>query len=150
VVVIRTSRRERTITVDRMHRFPALLATVVLLALAALAGCGSSDDDSSAPPPAAASQPAPKAPTSSDKLDASDAGVLRNVRQTVTQYCSGHKVTAGEVTGAVATLESLYEIDPAALGSDGKSVKQTAQSVERALRGCGDRSAARRVAKLTN
>jgi hypothetical protein len=53
------------------------------------------------------------------------------------------------VTGAVATLESLYQIDPEALGSDGKTVKQVTRAAERTLRACGNRSAAKRLAKLT-
>ena len=75
--------------------------------------------------------------------------VLRGVRKTVAQYCAGHKATAGELTGAIATLESLYEVDPAARGVDGKSVKQVAVATQRRLRICGARSAAKRVGKLT-
>jgi predicted outer membrane protein len=131
-----------------MLRSTALLTAVTVAAVAGAAGCGNSDDETSAPPTATAAQAASKAP-GADKLDAADAAVLRGVLNTVAQYCSGHKATTGEVTGAVATLESLYEIDPAALGSDGKTVKQTAVAVRRALRACGDRSASRRVGKLT-
>jgi hypothetical protein len=132
-----------------MLRSTALLTAVTVAAVAGAAGCGNSDDETSAPPTATAAQAVSKAPASADKLDAADAAVLRGVLNTVAQYCSGHKATTGEVTGAVATLESLYEIDPAALGSDGKTVKQTAVAVRRALRACGDRSASRRVGKLT-
>ena len=98
------------------------LAAVVLLAAA---GCAS-DDDSSAPPPAttAASQPAARrpAPTGSS---ADDAQTLRTIRQTVARYCAGHKATAGELTGAIATLESLYAIDPNASQADGTTVQQS-------------------------
>ncbi len=133
-----------------MHRSSALLLVVALAALAGVTGCSSSDDESSAPPPTAAASSAPKAPAA-DRLDTGDAAILRNVGKTVAQYCaSGHKATAGEVTGAVATLESLYEIDPAAVGSDDKTVKQVARAAERTLRACGNRSAAKRLAKLTD
>jgi hypothetical protein len=132
-----------------MHRSFALLLSIALIALVAAAGCGSSDDESAAPPTQAAAPAAPKAPAA-DHLDAADATILHGVTTTVGQYCaSRHKASAGEVTAAVATLESLYEIDPAALGADDKSVKQVALTVQRRLRACGDRSAARRVAKLT-
>jgi ABC-type phosphate transport system substrate-binding protein len=132
-----------------MYRSFALLLSIALVALVGAAGCGSSDDESSAPPTQAAAQPAPKAPAA-DRLDAADAKVLQGVSATVGEYCATkHKATAGEVTAAVATLESLYDIDPAALGADDKSVKQVARAVQRQLRACGDRSAARRVAKLT-
>jgi hypothetical protein len=129
------------------HRSTALLAAVAIAAGAGVTGCGSSDDETSAPPATAASKPAQRAST--DRLDAADAAILRGVRQTVAKYCSGHKATAGEVTAAVATLESLYQIDPAAIGPDGRSVKQVAVAAQRRLRACGDRSAARRIAKLT-
>jgi hypothetical protein len=133
-----------------MHRSTALLLAVVVAALVGGVGCGSSDDETSSPPQAASSQPATKAPAA-DKLDASDAAILSGVNKSVAEHCaSGHKVTPGEVTAAVATLESLYQIDPAAAGADGRTVKQTAVAVQRKLRACGDRSAARRVAKLTN
>jgi hypothetical protein len=132
-----------------MLRSTALLATIVLAAAAGVAGCGSSDDESSAPPSTPAAQPAPKAPAAGDRLDAADAAVLRGVRKTVAQYCASHKATAGELTGAIATLESLYEVDPAAKGADGKSVKQVAVATQRRLRICGARSAAKRVGKLT-
>jgi hypothetical protein len=132
-----------------MHRSFALLLSIALVALVGAAGCGSSDDDSSPPPTQAAAQPAPKAPAA-DQLDAADAKILRGVTGTVGQYCAPkHKASAGEVTAAVATLESLYEIDPAAIGADNKSVKQVAVAIQRQLRACGDRSAAKRVAKLT-
>jgi Tfp pilus assembly protein FimV len=134
-----------------MHRSTALLLAVVVAALVGVVGCGSSDDETSSPPQPAASQSAPKAPAAADKLDASDAAILSGVNKSVAQYCaSKHKVTPGEVTAAVATLESLYQIDPAAAGADGKTVKQTAIAVQRKLRACGDRRAARRVAKLTS
>jgi ABC-type phosphate transport system substrate-binding protein len=134
-----------------MHRSTALLLAVVVAAVLGVAGCGSSDDESSSPPQAAASDPAPKAPAAADELDASDAAILVGVNKAVAQYCvSKHKVTPGEITASVATLESLYDIDPAAAGSDGRTVKQTAVAVQRKLRACGDRSAARRVAKLTS
>jgi hypothetical protein len=132
-----------------MHRSFALLLSIALVALVGAAGCGSSDDESSSPPTQAAAPAAPKAPAA-DRLDAADATILHGVTTTVGQYCaSTHKASAGEVTAAVATLESLYEIDPAAVGADDKSVKQVALAVQRQLRACGDRSAARRVAKLT-
>jgi hypothetical protein len=129
-----------------------LLVALAGLVLLAAAGCAS-DDDSSSPPPAttAASQQQPAKAASSDpsKLDAADAGTLRTVRKTVARYCDGRKATAGELTGAIATLESLYEIDPGARQADGTTVGQLATAVERRLRACHAAKAARRVAKLT-
>jgi hypothetical protein len=52
------------------------------------------------------------------------------------------------VTGAIATLESLYEIDPDARQADGTTVEQSATALERRLRACGARTAAKRVARL--
>jgi hypothetical protein len=138
----------------RLH--PSRLSRLLLVGLAAAAllaaaGCAS-DDDSSAPPTAttAASQPAaPAAPAGADRLSADDAQTLVTIRQTVARYCAGHKATAGEVTGAIATLESLYEIDPGARQADGTTVERFATALERRLRACGARTAAKRVAKLT-
>ena len=121
------------------------LAAVVLLAAA---GCAS-DDDSSAPPAATTAASQPAAPASADVLSADDAQALLTIRRTVARYCAGHKATAGELTGAIATLESLYEIDPGARQADGKTVKQSATALEQTLRSCGARMAAKRLAKLT-
>jgi hypothetical protein len=122
-----------------------LLIGVAAVALLAAVGCASSDD-SSAPPPATTAAPQPAAPAGADRLDA---GTLRNVRQTVARYCAGHGATAGELTGAIATLESLYEIDPGASEADGTTVAQAATALERKLRACGARTAAKRLARLT-
>jgi Tfp pilus assembly protein FimV len=130
-----------------MHRSSSLLIALAVAALVGVTGCASSDDDSSAPAPAA-TQAASKQPAA-DRLDAADAAILRRASQTGARYCAGHKATAGELTGAVATLESLYQIDPEAKGSDGKTVKQTTVALQRKLRACGGRSAAKRLAKLT-
>jgi hypothetical protein len=125
------------------------LAAVVLLAAV---GCAS-DDDPSAPPPAttAASQPAAAAGAAAgaDRLDAGDAETLRAIRQTVARYCAGHKATAGELTGAIATLESLYAIDPNASQADGTTVEQSATKLQEKLRACGARTAAKRLSRLT-
>jgi hypothetical protein len=129
-----------------------LLVALAGLVLLAAAGCASDDDSSSAPPATtAASQQQPAKAASSDpsKLDAADAGTLLTVRKTVARYCDGRKATAGELTGAIATLESLYEIDPGARQADGTTVGQLATAVERRLRACHAAKAARRVAKLT-
>ena len=121
------------------------LAAVVLLAAA---GCGS-DDDSSAPPAATTAASKPAAPANADRLSADDAHALATIRRTVERYCAGHKASAGELTGAIATLESLYEIDPAATQADGRTVKQSATAFKRRLRDCGARAAAKRLGKLT-
>src|SRR4051812_28956844 len=117
-----------------------LLIVLAGLALLAAAGCAS-DDDVSSPPPAtttAASQQAPASAASADpsKLGAADAGTLLTVRRTVARYCDRHKARAGELTGAIATLESLYEIDPDARQADGTTVGQVAKAIERRLRAC--------------
>jgi hypothetical protein len=130
----------------RLSRLPLVgLATVVLLAAA---GCASDDDSSTPPAPTtAASQPA--APAAADRLSADDAQTLTTVRRTVERYCAGHRASAGELTGAIATLESHYEIDPGARQADGRTVQQAATAFARRLRGCGARAAAKRLAKLT-
>jgi hypothetical protein len=135
-----------------MHRSTSLLPRLVLLAIAlvvlvAAAGCASSDDTTAAPPATTASQPA--APRATDALDPSDNATLRSIRDTAAAYCAGHKATAGELTGAIATLESLYQIDPSAQQPDGTTVEQAAVTLERKLRACGARTAAKRLAKLT-
>jgi hypothetical protein len=121
------------------------LAAVVLLAAA---GCAS-DDDSSAPPAATTAASQPAAPASADVLSADDAQALLTIRRTVARYCAGHRATAGELTGAIATLESLYEIDPDASQADGTTVQQSTAALEQRLRACGAHTAAKRLAKLT-
>ena len=130
---------------NRPFRLSELRAGIGSLAAA---GCAS-DDDSSAPPAATTAASRPAAPAATDRLSAGDAQTLLTIRQTVERYCAGHKATAGEVTGAIATLESLYEIDPGARQADGTTVEQSATALERRLRACGARTAARRVARLT-
>jgi hypothetical protein len=134
---------------SKPSRLPRLLL-VGLAALVLLAAVGCASDDDSSPPPAAttaASQPA--APAGADVLSADDAQALLNIRRTVARYCAGHKATAGELTGAIATLEALYEIDPGARQADGTTVEHSATALERRLRTCGARTAAKRLAKLT-
>ena len=125
-----------------------LLVGLAAAALLAAAGCAS-DDDSSAPPAATTAAPQPAAPTSADRLSADDAQTLTTIRRTVARYCARHRATACEVTGAIATLESLYEIDPGARQADGTTVERFATALERRLRACGARTAAKRVSKLT-
>jgi hypothetical protein len=127
------------------HLLLAGLAAVVFLAAA---GCAS-DDDSSAPPAATTTASQPAAPPVADRLSADDAQTLTTIRRTVERYCVGHKASAGELTGAIATLESLYEIDPGARLADGRTVKHSATALEQRLRACGARAAAKRLAKLT-
>jgi hypothetical protein len=127
------------------HLLLAGLAAVVLLAAT---GCAS-DDDSSTPPAATTAASQPAAPPDADRLSADDAQTLTTIRRTVERYCVGHKASAGELTGAIATLESLYEIDPGARLADGRTVKQSATALEQRLRACGARAAAKRLAKLT-
>ena len=135
----------------RLH--PSRLSRLLLVGLAAAAllaaaGCAS-DDDSSAPPAATTAASRPAAPAATDRLSADDAQTLLTIRQTVARYCARHRATACEVTGAIATLESLYEIDPDASQADGTTVQQSATALEQTLRACGARTAAKRLAKLT-
>lgn len=125
-----------------------LLVGLVAVVLLAAAGCAS-DDDSSAPPPATTAASQPAAAAGADRLDAGDAETLRTIRQTVARYCAGHKATAGELTGAIATLESLYAIDPNASQADGTTVEQSATKLQEKLRACGARTAAKRLSRLT-
>jgi hypothetical protein len=85
-------------------------------------------------------------PASADVLSADDAQALLTIRRTVARYCTGHRATAGELTGAIATLESLYEIDPDARQADGTTVQQSATALEHRLRACGARTAAKLTA----
>ena len=131
---------------------PSRLSRLLLIGLAAVAllaavGCASSDD-SSAPPPATTAASQPAAPASADRLDMRGTGTAQH-SQTVARYCAGHAATAGELTGAIATLESLYEIDPEASQADGTTVGHSATALERKLRACGARAAAKRLARLT-
>ena len=122
------------------------LAAVVLLAAA---GCAS-DDDSSAPPPATTAASQPAAAAGADRArPPPTTQTLRAIRQTVARYCAGHKATAGELTGAIATLESLYAIDPNASQADGTTVEQSATKLQEKLRACGARTAAKRLSRLT-
>jgi hypothetical protein len=125
-----------------------LLAGLAAVVLLAATGCAS-DDDSSTPPAATTAASQPAAPPDADRLSADDAQTLTTIRRTVERYCVGHKASAGELTGAIATLESLYEIDPGARLADGRTVKQSATALEQRLRACGARAAAKRLAKLT-
>lgn len=125
-----------------------LLVGLVAVVLLAAAGCAS-DDDSSAPPPATTAASQPAAAAGADRLAAGDAQTLRAIRQTVARYCAGHKATAGELTGAIATLESLYAIDPNASQADGTTVEQSATKLQDKLRACGARTAAKRLSRLT-
>ena len=125
-----------------------LLVGLVAVVLLAAAGCAS-DDDSSAPPPATTAASQPAAAAGADRLAAGDAETLRAIRQTVARYCAGHKATAGELTGAIATLESLYAIDPNASQADGTTVEQSATKLQEKLRACGARTAAKRLSRLT-
>ena len=132
---------------------PSLLSRLLLVGLAALvllaaAGCAS-DDDASAPPTATTAASQPAAPASADVLSADDAQALLTIRRTISRYCTGHRATAGELTGAIATLESLYEIDPDASQADGTTVQQSTAALEHRLRACGAHTAAKRLAKLT-
>ena len=125
-----------------------LLVGLVAVVLLAAAGCAS-DDDPSAPPPATTAASQPAAAAGADRLAAGDAETLRAIRQTVARYCAGHKATAGELTGAIATLESLYAIDPNASQADGTTVEQSATKLQEKLRACGARTAAKRLSRLT-
>ena len=125
-----------------------LLLGLAAAALLAASGCAS-DDDSSAPPAATTAASQPAAPAGADRLSADDAQTLTTIRHTVQRYCAGRKASAGQLTGAIATLESLYEIDPGARQADGRTVKQAATTLEQRLRACGARAAAKRLAKLT-
>jgi hypothetical protein len=133
-----------------MHLRIPLLRRSLAIGLAGLVvlgalGCGSDDSNSDA----TVAQPAKSAPASSDKLDPDSARTLSDAARTVAQYCNGHKATHGEVIAAVATVESLYDIDPAATQANGQSVEQAAGKLKTQLQGCGATSAAKRLAKLT-
>jgi hypothetical protein len=130
-------------TTSHLHRLLVVALTAVVLVAAT--GCASDDDSPAAPP---ATTAAPQAADAA-ALDPSDTVTLNSIRQTVARYCAGHKATAGELTGAVATLEALYQVDPDARQPDGRTVEQAAVALERRLRACGAHKAAKRLAKLT-
>ena len=125
-----------------MSRF-LLLATVALAVAAGVSACGSSDNGSTATT-VTASQAASKAPAA-DKLDAADAQVLTGAQQTVADYCDGHKASSGELTGAVATLESLNQVDPEAQNASGQTVKQVTSDLAQKLKTCGAAAASKRL-----
>ena len=126
-----------------MSRF-LLLATVALAVAVGVSACGSSDNGSTATT-ATASQAASKAPAAADKLDAADAQVLSGVQQTVNDYCNGHKASSGELTGAVATLESLIQVDPESKNASGQTVKQVTTNLAQKLKSCGAAAASKRL-----
>ena len=135
-----------------MHRFTSLLPRLLVLAIALVvlvvgAGCASSDDTRLRP----AGDHGLAAGRAADRRRPRPLrrATLVSIRRTAAAYCAGHKATAGELTGAIATLESLYQIDPQAQQPNGATVEQTAVALERKLRACGARTAAKRVAKLT-
>lgn len=125
-----------------MSRF-LLLATVALAVAVGVSACGSSDNGSTATT-VTASQAASKAPAA-DKLDAADAQVLTGAQQTVADYCDGHKASSGELTGAVATLESLNQVDPEAQNASGQTVKQVTSDLAQKLKTCGAAAASKRL-----
>jgi hypothetical protein len=142
VVVIHTSRSEPGGTFEEMSRI-LLLATVALAVAVGVSACGSSDNGSTATT-VTASQAASKAPAA-DKLDAADAQVLTGAQQTVADYCDGHKASSGELTGAVATLESLNQVDPEAQNASGQTVKQVTSDLAQKLKTCGAAAASKRL-----
>ena len=142
-MVIHTSRPEAAGTFEEMSRF-LLLATVALAVAVGVSACGSSDNGSTATT-VTASQAASKAPAAADKLDAADAQVLSGAQQTVNDYCNGHKASSGELTGAVATLESLIQVDPESKNASGQTVKQVTGDLAQKLKSCGAAAASRRL-----
>ena len=121
---------------DALRRLAAL--GLACAAVGGVAACGSSDDEGSAGS-SASSAAATKAPA----LSASDARTLADARTTIAKQCKDHAA----VTGAVATLESLYEIDPTA-AANGTSVRDAVTDAAAQLRSCGDKASAKRLAKL--
>jgi hypothetical protein len=131
-----------------MSRF-LLLATVALAVAVGVSACGSTDNGSTATT-ATASQAASKAPAAADKLDAADAQVLTGAQQTVADFCNGHKASSGELTGAVATLESLIQVDPDAKTASGQTVKQVTSDLAQKLKSCGAAAASKRLAAASS
>jgi hypothetical protein len=131
-----------------MSRF-LLLATVALAVAVGVSACGSSDNGSTATT-VTASQAASKAPAASDKLDAADAQVLSGAQKTANDYCDGHKASSGELTGAVATLESLMQVDPDAKDASGQTVTQVTSGLAQKLKSCGAAAASKRLTAATS
>lgn len=126
-----------------MSRF-LLLASVALAVAVGVSACGSSDNGSTSTT-VTASQAASKAPAAADKLDSADAQVLSGAQQTVNDYCNGHKANSGELTGAVATIESLMQIDPDSKDASGQTVKQVTSDLAQKLKSCGAAAASKRL-----
>jgi hypothetical protein len=127
-------------TTDALRRVAAL--GLACASVAGFAACGSSSNDASSGSSGAAStQPA----AASGSLSAGDARTLAAARATITKQCNDHAA----VTGAVATLESLFEIDPDAKDAKGTSVRAAVTDAAAQLRSCDPR-AAKRLAKLAH
>jgi hypothetical protein len=126
-------------TTHALRRLAAL--GLACTAVAGFAACGSSDDEGSGGSTASAGKP-----TAAPALSAPDARTLADARATIAEQCQDHAA----VTGAVATLEALYEIDTAAADAKGTSVREAVTDAAAQLRSCGDKAAARRLAKLVD
>ena len=114
---------------------------MALLALGGPVACGSDSGSSSSTQATATASKA-----SADALDAADAKVLSQAKATI-DACKASS-TSGEDVGAVATLESLYQIDPKATAG-GTSVEEAVADARAKLQQCGKTALARRLAKLT-
>ena len=127
-----------------LHARRLAVVGLASLAIAGAAGCGSNDDSSAS----TASQPAASAPAAGDSaLSTADAKALTGARDTIDAYCKDKAAHAGELDGAVATLESLYQIDPKAT-SGGTSVEEVVADSASTLRACGAKAGAKRLAAL--
>jgi hypothetical protein len=122
---------------DALRRLAAL--GLACTAVAGFAACGDSTSEGSAGS-GSASAASPKGAA----LSAADARTLADARTTIAKQCKDHAA----VTGAVATLESLYEIDPTAADGKGTSVREAVTDAAAQLRSCGDKPAAKRLGKL--
>jgi hypothetical protein len=123
---------------DALRRLAAI--GLACTAAAGFAACGSSSDDGSGSSTASSAAPA----SGATQLSASDAQTLAAARATIAQQCKDDAA----VTGAVATLEALYEIDPAAADAKGTTVREAVTDAAAQLRSCGAKPAAKRLAKL--
>jgi hypothetical protein len=126
-------------TNDAPRRLAAL--GLACAAVAGFAACGSSNQDSSGSSATTASSQS--AGSGGSALSAGDARTLADARAAIANQCKDKAA----VTGAVATLESLYEIDPEATDAKGTSVRAAVTDATAQLRSC-NRAAAKRLAKL--
>jgi hypothetical protein len=129
-------------TFDVLRRLAA--TALACAAVGGLAACGSSDSSTSSSSSTSGSTASAQA-AGGGKLDAEDSKALDDARTAIADQCKDQAATLG----AVATIESLYDIDPKATDEQGTSVEKAVADGAAQLRACGSKAQAKRLAKLS-